>query len=89
MRSNRVRIRYDRDELLEVLGETFASALDEYEKRRAEGRDKPCQSEVWHGPGHQSSTFCELRGPHTGHFADLPSGGFAEWTDKDPYARDY
>lgn len=30
----------------------------------------PCDAHVWHGPGHQSKTMCEGRGPHTEHYVD-------------------
>ena len=28
---------------------------------------KKCKAVMWHGPGHQSSTECELEGPHKIH----------------------
>lgn len=93
-RVNKPRIRYDREEMIELLSRRTShtvlrvmAIVDEYEKTRAEGKDKPCQSRVWHGPGHQSSTFCQQRGEHDEHYAQLLSGGYAEWTDKDPYYR--
>lgn len=98
---NPARIHYDRVEMHALLVHTGMVpqaadvALDVYERRRAEGADMPCQAEVHHGPGHQSSTYCQVRGGSKGHdkgpkgwihYADLPSGGHAEWTDDDPYA---
>lgn len=102
MRENKSTIRYDREELtvtlINYLGMNRAAAefaLNGYEDSRREGKDKACQSKVWHGPGHQSSTFCEARGGlhdetkdgKVLHMASLPSGGWAEWTDDDPYDR--
>lgn len=95
---NLPRIRYDRDELRAVLmrnGVSNASyLLDVYEHQRVEGKDLPCQSIVHHGPGHQSTTYCQVRGGTDGHdkrdgallhYADLPSGGYAEWTDDNTF----
>jgi hypothetical protein len=28
-----------------------------------------CTAIIWHGPGHQSKTTCEVRGPHEVHYA--------------------
>lgn len=93
---NPVKVRYDRAALEDILIEDgtigpkrAAAILDAYERSRAEGQDKPCQSLVFHGPGHQSSTYCQSRGEHSQHYADLPSGGYAEWTDDDPYLREW
>lgn len=111
-KKNPVHIRYDRETLLSVLllsnvpglSEDAAKRItDEYERVRSAGGDKACQSKVWHGPGHQSSTYCEARGGRHDisdgrnftefpagaaiHAARLPSGGWAEWTDDDPYDR--
>lgn len=90
---NRVHVRYDRAELEAVFTEDgtvgpkrLAALLDEYERVRAEGKDRPCQSEVYHGPGHQSATYCQATGDHERHEALLPSGGYADWSDDDPYA---
>lgn len=30
---------------------------------------KDCTATLWHGPGHQSRTRCEVRGPHDIHRA--------------------
>lgn len=38
----------------------------------------PCEAHVWHGPGHQSKTMCEVREEHTYHFARLAYGE-VEW----------
>lgn len=111
---NTARIRYDRTSLIAVLSlgtslseQDITKIADTYEAMRVNGKDKPCQSKVWHGPGHQSSTFCGMRGGETGHdisngrnfdgipagvtvhYAILPNGGEAEWTDADPYDRGY
>lgn len=33
--------------------------------------NKPCEAVIYHGPGHQSRTKCERKGPHTDHYAVL------------------
>jgi hypothetical protein len=38
-------------------------------ERAAERAAEPCTARIWHGPGHQSSTGCELAGPHDWHRA--------------------
>jgi hypothetical protein len=106
---NEARVRYDRDELIEVLTEQgmlagyAEAAANLYERRRAAGKDMPCQSVVHHGPGHQGTTYCQVQGGDAGHdhlnedghydpaappthYARLPSGGTAEWTDDNPFA---
>lgn len=86
---NHARIRYDREELRNILAAYTIEpdeCLDLYEKSRREGRDRPCQSQVYYGPGHQSSMFCQVRGDHMTHSADLPGGGYAEWKDDHPYS---
>lgn len=107
-RENPARIRYDRDELEAVLRNHVSgisdarvgSLLSDYESRRAMGKDKPCQVRLWHGPGHQSSSFCEVRGNHeknTDHAwnkywpedAEIHYVGNTEFIEADPYARDY
>lgn len=114
-RPNTARIRYDRDALhavitdwLDISDEGVNLILDDYEKIRTGGSDSACQSKVHHGPGHQSSTYCQnvggpehhdvsdgssyYNGTPSGtiiHSASLPSGGYAEWTDDDPYTRGY
>lgn len=40
--------------------------LDEFKERRREGL---CCAIIHHGPGHQSKTFCELKGKHREHYA--------------------
>jgi hypothetical protein len=103
VRENKPTIRYDREELIAVLREAglgahdLTTALDEYEAHRILGKDAACQSVVYHGPGHQSSTYCQaVGGRHDEtedgkvlHAARLPSGGFAEWTDDEPYDRNH
>lgn len=103
-KENTATIRYDRDDLIAVMqeaGSNYAEYVaDQYEKRRAEGKDKPCQVRLWHGPGHQSSTFCEVRGRHeknTDHAwnkhwpenAEIHFVGNTEFIEADPYAREY
>ena len=34
-----------------------------------EPREEPCTAHIAHGPGHQSKTYCEVRGPHEVHEA--------------------
>jgi hypothetical protein len=41
-----------------------------------------CEHVCMHGPGHQSDTKCEVRGKHTEHYIDVPSGQFS-WADED------
>lgn len=38
---------------------------------RLDGSDRgaKCEAKIWHGPGHQSTTTCRLRGEHTVHEA--------------------
>lgn len=81
---NRARVRYDRDELLSVLAGFFPERADQlyevadrYEVRRSVGADKPCQSWIMHGPGHQSASYCELTGEHEEHSWD---DGRYTWT---------
>lgn len=37
-----------------------------------------CEAVLWHGPGHQSKTACQLKGNHEVHAALYPSG-YATW----------
>ena len=95
-RPNLVRVRFDAGELKEEMlavgihPDDADKVLLRYYARRANGRDKPCQSEVHHGPGHQSSTYCEITGGPTQH--DDTDGvlthaaGNMEWTDERPYS---
>jgi hypothetical protein len=40
----------------------------------------PCTSTLHHGPGHQSTTRCQKRGPHAVHAARYGSGDdYIEW----------
>lgn len=42
--------------------------------------DEPCVARIHHGPGHQSTTECRLKGPHVKHEAVYGSErSFAEW----------
>lgn len=43
--------------------------------------EEPCQAKLHHGPGHQSTTECEVRGPHTMHVVHYNGGQRATWTD--------
>jgi hypothetical protein len=112
---NTANIRYDRADMAAILTEFHVAGpvgraliLDAYETKRTEGKDQPCQATVFHGPGHQSSTFCQGVGGEAGHdtvtagdfdpsrpegalvhHAVLPSGGYTEWVDSDPYAQEY
>jgi hypothetical protein len=46
------------------------------------GKDEPCTARIWHGPGHQSSTPCEVKGPHEVHRAIYGSDRTeATWKD--------
>lgn len=38
-----------------------------------------CEAEVRHGPGHQSRTRCEVKGPHQYHYASNPMCPGWEW----------
>lgn len=84
MRENTARIRYDREHLASVLSvrlhlpsSTVAAALTRYEQERTVGKDAPCQSVVWHGPGHQSSTHCQATGGESGHDHIGPDGYYS------------
>jgi hypothetical protein len=49
---------------------------------------KMCTVQIWHGPGHQSRTTCEARGPHNEHYANLYGEhmGIYEWEGGDVFA---
>lgn len=52
----------------------------EMRKRRAAGK---CTARIWHGPGHQTSTWCDRTGEHRVHHAIY--GRYdteGEWTGK-------
>lgn len=38
-----------------------------------------CPAAYYHGPGHQSRTYCELTGPHDVHEAHYSHGQYARW----------
>ena len=42
----------------------------------------PCEAFVRHGPGRQSTTKCQIKGPHTYHYADDPMCPGWEWQTK-------
>jgi hypothetical protein len=51
-------------------------------QREAERTQKgECNAQLHHGPGHQSHTYCQLKGPHKIHLANV---GFevAQWKTK-------
>lgn len=41
-----------------------------------------CFAVIYHGPGHQSTARCEVRGEHDKHRADA-KGGVLTWTDEE------
>ena len=49
----------------------------------------PCEAYVAHGPGRQSRTKCEVRGPHQYHFAHDPMCPGWEWETRFAYADDF
>lgn len=47
----------------------------------------PCDSRIWHGPGHMSSTRCELTTKHDIHYATY--GRYSQrayWTGKEAFS---
>lgn len=45
---------------------------------------KRCTAVLWHGPGHQSKTLCQVRGPHEVHVAVYGSlRQEAHWRDEE------
>ena len=51
--------------------------LQERKQRREAGL---CNQKIWHGPGHQSSTYCEAKGEHITHFATYGEfDDYSEW----------
>lgn len=32
-------------------------------------KEGECNAQLWHGPGHQSKTYCQVKGPHKIHRA--------------------
>lgn len=48
-------------------------------KSLAQPEGEPCTAYMTHGPGHQSKTTCELRGPHEWHWAADPMCPGFEW----------
>jgi hypothetical protein len=48
---------------------------------------KRCDSIIWHGPGHQSKTYCHVKGKHTIHRATYGSDREnASWKGKEAYS---
>jgi hypothetical protein len=41
----------------------------------------PCDAFLYHGPGHQSKSRCEVVGPHDVHRTHYSWGQLAEWRD--------
>jgi hypothetical protein len=50
--------------------------------------NKPCEVKIYHGPGHQSRSKCEAKGPHEWHYATLfgEHTGQYEWKGGDVFA---
>lgn len=44
-----------------------------------------CAALIFHGPGHQSKTHCQLQGPHPEHYAELSDGDIS-WTGMKEFA---
>ena len=69
-----------------VLTERYRTLRTEFRARfgnlldyRDEVELKKCTSVLCHGPGHQSKTFCQVKGEHTLHRAEL-NGRKPSWT---------
>lgn len=46
-----------------------------------------CEAVIWHGPGHQSHTHCELVGEHKSHQAVYGRyDQYAEWKGKEVFS---
>lgn len=51
------------------------------------GKEEACQVKIWHGPGHQSSTRCTVKGPHEIHETIYGSHNqYAEWKGDDVHS---
>lgn len=48
------------------------------------GRESNCDAFIWHGPGHQSRTRCQVTGPHAVHETVYGAGlQLARWTGRE------
>lgn len=49
--------------------------------------EKQCKASIWHGPGHQSQTYCQKHGPHEIHETIYGSRNqFARWRGDEIYS---
>jgi len=49
--------------------------------------EKRCEAVIWHGPGHQSKTHCQLTGEHEIHETYYGSfDQFAQWRGKEVFS---
>lgn len=46
-------------------------------------KPEPCTAILWHGPGHQSQSRCEITGPHEVHETHYGPGDLARWRTGD------
>jgi hypothetical protein len=84
------------DTIAEILGMPAIPTLPNGETdwpafaRHLQALREPCTAVIHHGPGHQSKTTCEHKGPHTEHGAWLGGEhtGYYEWTS-DHASADY
>lgn len=56
----------NKDDFRKRAEECRYSLKNEQKERRKKGL---CHAYIIHGPGHQSKTFCQLKGKHRKHFA--------------------
>ena len=64
----------------------LARRHEQYLRLKQEFEAVPCEAKIWHGPGHQSSTTCRLRGPHDIHeaiYGEFNQVGY--WTTNEVY----
>ncbi len=71
------KIRNQRIEINNLLGSTEKAV-----RVIGELRGKLCEAVIHHGPGHQSTTSCQLTGKHETHEANL-AGQVVEWEDEE------
>lgn len=65
---------------------TGDDSMAEYHARRCDCelvKDEGCHAVIYHGPGHQSSTRCRVKGEHIHEAVYGEFSQFAEWTDPD------
>lgn len=75
------------DEILKAAKEfseiTFGEKTEvviESQMEEEEEELKQCEAMIWHGPGHQSKTHCQVKGEHTIHEARYGSyDQYAKW----------